>query len=165
MKVIEKIAFYFYNKAKTYKKKIAQKLSPKNVRLGNVFIEGDVSIGEFTYINGGIISAGLKSKILIGVHCAIGRGIHIRSHTHDLTCPTSDENHSTPLHIEKDINIGNYVWIGDNVFIKPGVVIADYSVIGANSVVTKNVSEFEIVGGVPAHHIRYNTSHYKYKKS
>ena len=50
------------------------------------------------------------------------------------------------------------MWIGDNVFVKEGGSIASHAVIAANSVVVKNVKEKEIVGGVPAKHIRINNS-------
>jgi lipopolysaccharide transport system ATP-binding protein len=53
-----------------------------------------------------------------------------------------------------DIVIGNDVWIGQNVLILAGVRIGDGAVIGAGSVVTKNVGDYEIVGGNPARHIR-----------
>lgn len=52
------------------------------------------------------------------------------------------------------IVIGNDVWIGARVTILPGVYIGDGCVIGAGSIVTKNVPDFEIWGGNPAHFIR-----------
>jgi acetyltransferase-like isoleucine patch superfamily enzyme len=54
-----------------------------------------------------------------------------------------------------DIKIGNDVWIGDNVTILSGVEIGDGAVIGINSLVTKNVPSYAIVGGVPAKIIKY----------
>ena len=48
------------------------------------------------------------------------------------------------------VEIGNDVWIGNNVLIMDGVTIADGAVIAAGSVVTKNVTPYSIVGGVPA---------------
>lgn len=51
--------------------------------------------------------------------------------------------------------IGNDVWIGKNVQIKEGVKIGDGAIIGAGAVVVKDVSPYEIVGGVPAKTIRY----------
>jgi serine acetyltransferase len=51
--------------------------------------------------------------------------------------------------------MGNDVWIGEDVLIILGVQIGDCAVIAAGSVVTKNVDDYEIVGGNPARHIRY----------
>lgn len=53
------------------------------------------------------------------------------------------------------VNIGNDVWIGANVIILPGVTIGDGSIIAAGAVVTKDVDDYAIVGGVPAKVIRY----------
>ena len=50
--------------------------------------------------------------------------------------------------------IGNDVWIGANTVILDGVTIGHGSIIGANSVVTKNIEPYSIVGGVPAKLIR-----------
>lgn len=136
---------------------------PISVSVYNVSVEGNVSIGEHTYINEySRIDAGTKSYVKIGRHCAIGRNVHITSKTHDLNRPTTDETHTTILHKESSVSIGSYVWIGDKVTILPGVEIGDYAIIGAHSLVTKSVKEFEIVGGIPAKHIRFNTTHYKY---
>jgi len=132
------------------------------INLGDVYIEDTVEIGKHSYINSGLLVGGPNSKVTIGKYCAFGRNIHIRSRTHVLERPTSDEDHAKHLIMEADINIGNYVWIGDNVLIKPGINVGDYAVIGANSVVIKDIAPFEIVGGVPAKHIRYNTKHYRY---
>ncbi len=49
-----------------------------------------------------------------------------------------------------DTVVGNDVWIGMNVVIMPGVKIGDGAIIGANSVVTKNVEPYTVVGGNPA---------------
>lgn len=50
--------------------------------------------------------------------------------------------------------IGNDVWIGRGAVIMPGVHIGDGAVIGAYSLVTKDVAPYTIVGGNPAHVIR-----------
>jgi len=52
------------------------------------------------------------------------------------------------------ITIGNDVWIGVNVTIMDGIKVGDGAIIGANSVVTKDVEPFSIVGGVPAKEIK-----------
>ena len=138
---------------------------PPSVSIYNVSLEGNVSIDEFTYINErSRIDSGANSLVKIGKHCAIGREVHITSKTHDLRQPTTDETHTSILHKESDVVIGDYVWIGDKVTILPGVEIGNYAVIGAHSLVTKDVKQFEIVGGIPAKHIRFNSSHYKFNK-
>ena len=50
--------------------------------------------------------------------------------------------------------VGNDVWIGQNVTVLPGVHIGDGAIVGANSVVSKDVPPYHIVGGNPAKIIR-----------
>ena len=46
--------------------------------------------------------------------------------------------------------IGNYVWLGNNVCVMPGITIGDGVVVGANSVVTKDIPPYCVAAGVPA---------------
>jgi acetyltransferase-like isoleucine patch superfamily enzyme len=124
------------------------------VELGDVVIDKNVSIGEGTYMNSGQIFAGENSQVSVGNFCAIGYNVHIKARSHDPEKPTRSGWHDTHKRIEKDITIGNHVWIGDNVFITPGVTVGDHAIVGANSVVTRDVESFAIVGGVPARLIR-----------
>ena len=55
---------------------------------------------------------------------------------------------------EKPIIIGNDVWIGQRVIILPGVTVGNGAIIGAGSIVTHDVKEYDIVAGNPAHVIR-----------
>ena len=112
----------------------------KNVRIG-----GNVEIGEETAIQRDcIIGSGKKSKVRIGKYCAVAPRVQIRASTHGKGRGIYYEPK------EEDIDIGDYVWIGTNSYIKEGVKIGDNAIIGANSVVTKDVPENSIVGGVPA---------------
>jgi maltose O-acetyltransferase len=112
--------------------------------VGNdVTIKGNVYVGKHSYINGGLLATGKKSKIRIGEYCAIGYNVNILAVTHDINYPTGLNKTS----FEKDIIIGNNVWIGTNVFIREGINIGDNSIVGANSVVTSDVDENAIVGG------------------
>ena len=130
------------------------------------FLDGNIEIGDHTYINQGFrIKSGDNSKVTIGKNCAIGRFLSCASITHDLVRPTADLRHQSHLTKEENITIGDEVWIGDHVTILPGIVIGNNSVIGAHAVVTKNVKDFEIVGGVPAKHIGFNNNHYKFPPS
>jgi acetyltransferase-like isoleucine patch superfamily enzyme len=138
-------------------------LLPESVSVYNVSIEGNVSIDEFTYINeGSRIDTGPNASIKIGKHCAIGRYVHITAKTHDFKRPTTNQFHKEILHKELDVRIGDYVWIGDKALILPGITIGDFAIVGANSVVTQNVKAFEVVGGVPARHLKFNVEHEKY---
>lgn len=55
----------------------------------------------------------------------------------------------------KRVTIGDDVWIGTQAILLPGVSIGNHSIIGAGSVVTKNVPDWAIVAGNPARLIRY----------
>jgi acetyltransferase-like isoleucine patch superfamily enzyme len=59
-----------------------------------------------------------------------------------------------PLTKIAPIRIGEGSWIGQNVVIMPGVLIGKYSVIGANSVVTKSVEDYSIAVGSPARTVK-----------
>ena len=119
------------------------------VRLGDVELDSNVTIGEHTYYQSGQILAGEHGQVTIGKYCAIGYNVRIKARDHNPMKPTATEE--GPLsRIEADIRIGDYAWIGDNVFIKHGVNIGDNMVIGANSVVTKDIPDYMVAGGVPA---------------
>jgi acetyltransferase-like isoleucine patch superfamily enzyme len=134
---------------------------PDSVSICRVSLDGHVVIGERTYINeGSRVDSGPKTSVKIGKHCAIGRYVHITAKTHDLHQPTTDETHGEIPNLELDVNIGDFVWIGDKVTILPGVTIGNFAVIAAHAVVNEDVKDFEMVGGIPAKHIRFNSSHY-----
>ncbi|QEK13193.1 CatB-related O-acetyltransferase [Crassaminicella thermophila] len=113
----------------------------------------NIFIGENSYINGGIIKASEKGKIVIGDNCLISYNVHIRTDGHNY------KNRFTLIkdqgHIEKDIIIGNDVWIGAGAQIMSGVNIGDGAVVAAGSVVTKDVPNYAVVAGVPARIIKY----------
>lgn len=65
------------------------------------------------------------------------------------------EYENSYLRKNEPVIIGNDVWIGANVVILPGVKIGDGAIIAAGAVVTKDVEDYAIVGGVPAKVIKY----------
>jgi acetyltransferase-like isoleucine patch superfamily enzyme len=89
-----------------------------------------------------------NSKIVMGDNVLIGPGAKIFTGNH------GTRRNGIPMvfqeRTEKDIQIGNDVWVGANSVIVSGVTIGDGVIVAAGSVVTKNVSPYSIVGGVPA---------------
>lgn len=114
-----------------------------------IYGSGEITIGEGTYMGQYCyIQSESPAKISIGKYCALSHNIHIRTSDYKKSVFFKD---SLILSNEvNDISIGNYVWIGANVFICSGVSIGDNAIIGANSVVTKDVASNSVVGGVPA---------------
>lgn len=95
---------------------------------------------------------GCIESITIGNDTLIGSNVLITDHQHgnlDKLVPNTAFNNQ-PLHSKGPVVIGENVWIGENVCIMPGVTVGSHSVIGANAVVTKDVPEGAVVGGVPA---------------
>lgn len=86
------------------------------------------------------------AKVVCGDNVWIGPNTLITTINHPLN-PAGRRQH---LGIAKPIRIGNDVWIGGNVTILPGITIGNNCVIAAGAVVTKNVPDNTLVGGVPA---------------
>lgn len=127
-----------------------------SVRIGDVIMDKkNIVIGEGSYIRSGEIASG-DAVVSIGRYCAIGANVTIRARSHQLSAPTASPSRRVNHRVYANIKIGDYVWIGNNVVIKHGVTINDHAIIGANSVVTKDVPAKAIVAGVPANFIRYN---------
>lgn len=130
------------------------------VRVLNTSLIGVSYFGFGSYINSGFI----RSYVEIGRYCSIGRNVSVGlgNHNHQglTTSPFFEQNNSgskLPLAQEnpkRRVLIGNDVWIGDSVLITSGVKIGDGAVVAAGSVVTKDVTPYMIVGGVPAKPIR-----------
>ena len=89
-------------------------------------------------------------KVYIGDNVMIGPGTLISTVNHPMS-PMGRRRH---LGIVKPVHIGNDVWIGGNVTILPGITIGNNVVVAAGAVVTKDVPDNSLVGGVPARIIR-----------
>lgn len=108
----------------------------------NFFDPSGISVGEDTIVGDHAFLDG-RASLTIGNHVDIASSVMIYNSEHDL------ENDEFTARIEP-VEIGDYVFIGPRVVILPGVKIGKGAVIAAGAVVTKDVSEFTIVGGVPA---------------
>ena len=108
----------------------------KNIHLGkNVFINSGCRFQD----QGGIY---IEDNVLIGHNVVLATLNHEEN-------PKKRGNL-----IPAPIRIGNDVWIGSNATVLAGVSIGDGAIVAAGAVVTKNVTENTIVGGVPARYIR-----------
>lgn len=105
----------------------------------NIVIGKDTIIGENAVFDG-------RERLVIGDHVDIASEVMIYNSEHDLKDP-----HFGPL--SAPVVIEDYVFIGPRAIILPGVTIHKGAAVAAGAVVTKDVSEGSIVGGVPAKEI------------
>jgi len=106
-----------------------------------------VIFGKGVFINhSAILSASGGIEFEDG--CMAAPGLRIATINHDM-----NERHTTYTYGK--VTVGKNAWIGMNVTICPGVTIGKYAVVGAGAVVTKDVPDYAVVGGVPAKVIKY----------
>jgi len=120
----------------------------------NSILSGKNEIGDYTYIGYNCII----TKSSIGRYCSIANNVSIGIGEHKINrVSTSSIFYEEPFETltQGECIVGNDVWIGSNSVIRRGVKIGNGAIIGANSFVNKDVNDFEIVGGVPAKHIKY----------
>jgi len=110
-----------------------------------------VTIGESTFIGHEALIMGGESSITIGKNCDISSRVSIVSGTHE-TDMAGDR--SAGKGIGKDIVIDDGVWIGFGALILPGVTIGRKAVIGAGSVVTRDIPPFTICAGNPCRPVK-----------
>lgn len=103
----------------------------------------NITIGKEVFINSGCHLQD-QGGIEIGDSAMIGHNVVIATVNHDLDPANNRKNHYAP------VKIGNHVWIGSNATILPGVTIGEWAVVAAGAVVTKDVPELTVAGGVPA---------------
>jgi len=108
---------------------------PKNIKIGHGTI-----IGDHATLDG-------RAKLTIGNHVDIASSVMILNAQHDLGSSNFDP-------IQKPVVIKDYVFIGPRAIILPGVTIGKGAVVAAGAVVTKDVPDLVIVGGVPAKEIK-----------
>ena len=149
--------------------------------LKNVITRPNIEVGDYTYYDDPVDPTAFEQrnvlfhwpefgdKLIIGKFCAIASGVRflMGSANHRMSSITTYPFHvfggawaeRTPPHLSQlpfkgDTVIGNDVWIGRESVIMPGIHVGDGAVIGACSVVTRDVPPYTIVGGNPARLIR-----------
>ena len=108
----------------------------------------NIHIGKRVFINMGCKFQD-QGGIFIGDGALIGHNVVLATLNHAMS------PHDRGTMIPAPIHIGKNVWIGSNSTILPGVTIGDGAIVAAGAVVTRDVPENTIVGGVPARIMRH----------
>lgn len=125
-----------------------QGISLRRGECSRLIIENNTSIGRNTLLD-------IRGGVKIGNNVSVSPDVKIITAQHDLQ--SSDFKYIT-----KEVKIEDYVWIGTGAIILPGIKIGKGAVIAAGSVVTKNVNDYEVVGGNPCKFIKKRNRNLKY---
>ena len=125
------------------------------IKHGAYFGDGrNVIMGNFSQLG---INCKIQNDLVMGDYVIMGPDVVIYSsmHAYDKT--------DTPIMLQgvtksNPVIIGNDVWIGIRCVIMPGVKIGDHVIIGSGAVVTKNIPDYAVAGGVPAKIIHFRNS-------
>ncbi len=109
----------------------------------------NISIGEDFFANFNLTILD-EARVTIGAHAFIGPNVSIYTACH----PLDAKQRNTGAEWAEPVTIGDSVWIGGNVTIVPGVTIGDRVVIGAGSVVTRDIPSDSVAVGNPARVIK-----------
>jgi maltose O-acetyltransferase len=109
----------------------------------------NISIGARSFVNYDCVMLDCN-KITIGEEVQIGPGVHIYTATHPLDAPTRRSG----LEAAHPVTIGNGVWLGGRSVVCPGVTVGDNTVVGAGSVVTKDLPAGILAVGSPCRVVR-----------
>ena len=105
----------------------------------------NISVGRNTFMNFNCVILDVL-QVRIGDDCQIGPNVQIYTADH----PLDPDVRRSGLESGRPVTIGNNVWIGGAAIILPGVAIGDNAVVGAGSVVTRDVPAGATVVGNPA---------------
>jgi len=116
---------------------------------GIIVIGPDSHIGSYS-----TIQASSGCTVTIGKNCRISHNVRIYTKSEIADQDFSKDDLSERI---GNVKIGDHVWIGVNTYISPNVSIGRNSVVGANSLVTKDIPDNCIAGGVPAKIVKYKS--------
>lgn len=109
----------------------------------------NIHVGARTYVNSGLTALDV-APITIGADCLLGPNVQLLTPTH----PIDPRPRRDKLEAARPITLGDNVWLGGGVIVCPGVRIGDNTVVGAGSVVTRDLPANVVAVGNPARVIR-----------
>jgi maltose O-acetyltransferase len=109
----------------------------------------NISLGDRVFVNYNLTALDVAA-ITIGDDCLLGPNVQLLTPTH----PVAIEPRRDKLEAALPITLGRNVWLGGGVIVCPGVTIGDNSVVGAGSVVTRDIPANVVAVGNPARVIR-----------
>jgi acetyltransferase-like isoleucine patch superfamily enzyme len=121
---------------------------PEKISIGTSSMNEDIHLNCFGVIN-------IGERVLVGHRCTFFSDEHVFENLDELIW--FQDRNPAPIVVEDD------VYFGCNVVVLSGVTIGRGAVIGAGSVVTKDVPSLAVVGGIPARVIRYRGDKLKMK--
>lgn len=122
------------------------------------------NVGSYSYVGSKteLICADIGKFCSIAHKCYIGLGNHSINNISTSPIFTSSKNatghswsNTNAFHEFDRVTIGNDVWIGVEVIVMGGIKVGNGAIIGAGSIVTKNIPDYAVVVGVPAKIIKY----------
>lgn len=139
------------------------------VEIGPYSTLENVTMGNYSYCGEYCILQNVEIKNMVNIAAMVRIGapqhpmnrptLHhftYRRRMYGFDCVDDDEFFQARR--DNKVIVGNDVWIGHGAIIREGITIGDGAIIGSGAVVTKDVGDYEIVGGVPAKRIRYRFS-------
>lgn len=127
----------------------------KNARISNrIILIGNYSnliLNKNSEINANCFFLA-KDKIIIGENSTLAYQVTILTSSN----PNGPINKLSKIYkkFQAPVKIGNNSWIGARAIILPGITVGNFCVVGAGSVVTKNVPDYSVVAGIPARVIK-----------
>jgi len=149
-----KLPFLFFSVSTLFLKNGSRTIIGKKASFAKhveLIVDGQLIIGENFCINKYSRIVAFE-KINIGKNVTIAQFVSILDHDH--AYQFENGNMKLEGYTTKPINIGNFVWIGDKVTICKGVNIGNNVIIGANSLVNKDIENNCIAGGIPCKKIK-----------
>lgn len=116
--------------------------------------DGEIIIGDGVVLSPGTVIVA-HERVVVGPYAMIGEYTSVRDQDHRSGSSTHLRDAGF---VTKPVAIGADAWIGRGCVILKGVNIGERAVVGANSVVTRDVPAFAIVAGSPARLLRYRDS-------